>query len=306
MASIIGTWRMSYDSVHEAYRRLEAGASAMDAVEYAVAEVERNPQFMSVGYGGLPAADGEVYMDAGWMDGSTLRCGAVMSVRRVTSPVRAARMLCGREKNWLLCGEGAEAFAVQAGIPMRDMRTERSRQKWRSRIAAEADTASAYDGHDTVCVIARDNEGRMIVGTSTSGLFMKEPGRVGDTPVVGSGYYCDGEAGAAAATGLGEDIMRGCLSYETVALMRSGMDAQTAVQTAMSAYMERRSRLGEKVDNISLIAMDAGGNIGAATSLDSFPFAAGTDSGFSMYEAKYTDGKLTITPRRAEDIPFGD
>lgn len=306
MASIIGTWRMSYDSVLEAYNRLTAGASAMDAVEYAVAEVERNPQFASVGYGGLPARDGEVYMDAGWMDGTTLRCGAVMSVRHVSSPVKAARMLCGREKNWLLCGTGAEAFAIRSGIPIRDMRTDRSQMKWRARIAEEAETAGAYDGHDTVCVIARDNQGHMIVGTSTSGLFMKEPGRVGDTPIVGSGYYCDGEAGAAAATGLGEDIMRGCLSYETVALMRTGMDAQTAVQSAMKAYMDRRSRLSETVDNISLIAMDNRGNIGAATSLESFPFSAGTDSGFSMYEAMYLDGSLTILPRRAEDIPLGD
>ena len=305
MASIIGTWRMSYDSVAEAYRRLCGGESAMNAVEYAVAEVEKNPAFTSVGYGGLPARDGQVYLDAGWMDGNTLRCGAVLSVRHISSPVKAARLLCGRAKNWMLCGEGAEAFAIAAGIPVMDMRTDNSVHRWRERLADEISAAGAYDGHDTVCVIAKDDEGHLIVGTSTSGLFMKEPGRVGDTPIAGSGFYADAEAGAAAATGLGEDIMRGCLSYETVARMRAGDNVQHAVETALQTYMMRRDRMGEETENISLIAMDAAGNVGAATSMESFPFAAGTPDGMFLYEAVYRNGQLTIGRRHPEDIPLG-
>ena len=295
MVSIIGTWRMSYEPVKAAYEMLRSGGSAADAVEYAVSEVERNPAFTSVGLGGLPARDGEVYLDAGWMDGNSLRCGAVMAVRNVSSPVRAARMLCGRKKNWLLCGSGAERFAASAGIPMREMLTEEARRKW---LEAKE---TAEEGHDTVCVIARDDSGRMIVGTSTSGLFMKEPGRVGDTPIVGSGFYCDANIGGAAATGLGEEIMRGCLSYAAVSYMCQGKDAQSAAQLAVSMFRNRLAGMDESPEEISLITMDASGNTGAASTLESFPFSVGD----ALYEATYRKGKVTILRRDPEEIPFG-
>ena len=298
MAAIIGTWRMCYESVRTAFDKLRAGESAGNAVEYAVSEVEQNTSFTSVGRGGLPAKDGEVYLDAGWMDGNMLRCGAVIAVRNISSPVRAARALCGRKKNWLLCGKGAERFAVSAGIPMQEMRTEEARKRWINAME------SISEGHDTVCVIARDNYGRMIVGTSTSGLFMKEPGRVGDTPIVGSGFYCDADYGAAAATGLGEEIMRGCLSYAAVEYMRYGRDAQSAAEMVLADYTERLARLGEKPDSISLITMDSSGCTGAATCLESFAFAAGNGETFSLYEAVFKDGRLTILKRKEDDIPF--
>ena len=164
------------------------------------------------------------------MDGDTLRYGCILSAESIANPIMAARLLCGRRKNCVLSGTGATAFAVTAGLPLRDNRTPAAMQRWREGIAASRDTQplTAYREHDTVCVLARDAGGRMVSGTSTSGLFMKEPGRVGDSPVIGSGFYCDSRYGAAAATGLGEDIMRGCLSYELVSLMRSGRTAQEA------------------------------------------------------------------------------
>jgi isoaspartyl peptidase/L-asparaginase-like protein (Ntn-hydrolase superfamily) len=204
-------------------------------------------------------------------------------------------MLCGRKKNWLLCGSGAERFAASAGIPMREMLTEEARRKW---LEAKE---TAEEGHDTVCVIARDDSGRMIVGTSTSGLFMKEPGRVGDTPIVGSGFYCDANIGGAAATGLGEEIMRGCLSYAAVSYMCQGKDAQSAAQLAVSMFRNRLAGMGESPEGISLITMDASGNTGAASTLESFPFSVGD----ALYEATYRKGKVTILRRDPEEIPFG-
>ena len=228
MNAVIGTWKMSLEGIRNASALLSAGYPAGDAVEKAIVLVEDEPSYVSVGYGGLPDRDGHVMTDAAFMDGSTLRVGGVMSVESVRNPIKLARKLCGRQTNCLLAGDGAVQAAREFGLPMRDMRTEESMRRWQEACAASSETGKAYTEHDTVCVLALDNMGKMSAGTSTSGLFMKAPGRVGDSPLVGSGFYCDDRFGAAAATGLGEDIMRGCLSYEVVSLMRRGAGPTTA------------------------------------------------------------------------------
>lgn len=126
MFAIIGTWKMCHDGLTEAAALLAGGASAGDAVERAITRVEDNPAYVSVGYGGLPARDGHVLLDAGYMDGNALRYGGIMAAENIQNPIRAARLLCGRETNCLLAGRGAEQFAVSAGLPMRDMRTAES------------------------------------------------------------------------------------------------------------------------------------------------------------------------------------
>ncbi len=300
MPSMIGTWKMCFDGLKEAYDMLADGASAQDAVEHAVMRVENEPSFESVGFGGLPANDGHVYLDAAWMDGSSLRMGAVMSVENVQNPIRAARALCGRETSCVLAGRGAESFAASQGLAMRDMRTESAQKRWREALFQQNHKMDAYREHDTVCVIGRDDGGRMIVGVSTSGLFMKEPGRVGDSPIAGSGFYCDARYGAAAATGLGEDIMRGCLSYEVVSLMKRGLPPKEACEEALQSFVERKLQLGEDEGSISLIAMDKDGRYGAATTLEAFPFAAGHDCGVQMHIARSHRGETTVAT--SEDL----
>ena len=220
MYALIGTWQMCLTGARKGTALLQSGLPAGDAVEQAIMTVEDEPAYTSVGYGGLPDSSGHVMLDAAYMDGRTLHMGGIMSAENIRNPISLARKLCGRETNCLLAGRGAEQAAVSLGLPLRDMRTEGSMEKWRKAVSEEQTKLSAYQGHDTVCVLALDEQGGMAAGTSTSGLFMKEPGRVGDSPIIGSGFYCDDRYGAAAATGLGEDIMRGCLSYETVSLMR--------------------------------------------------------------------------------------
>lgn len=284
MFSIIGTWRMCYDGLNEACNMLASGKTCGEAIEHAIMRVEDNPAYVSVGYGGLPARDGHVRLDAGYMDGNTLRYGGVMSCENIANPIRAARLLCGRETNCLLAGSGAEEFAISAGLPMRDMRTSPSMQRWREAVSAMKDMAplDAYRGHDTVCVLALDSLGHMAAGTSTSGLFLKEPGRVGDSPIIGSGFYCDTRYGAAAATGLGEDVMRGCLSYEIVSLLRRGATPQTAAEDALDGLVSRKLALGEDAGSISLIAIGRDGAIGAATTLPVFPFVVGNEQGTQL------------------------
>ena len=283
MYSIIGTWKMSLEGVRQGTALLAAGGFAGDAVEKAIMNVEDNPAFSSVGYGGLPDRDGHVLTDSAYMDGNSLKMGAAMSVEHVANPIRLARGICGRETNCLLAGRGAEEAAVMMGLAMRDMRTDQCMEAWRKETIKKEIHLDAYRGHDTVCVLALDEQGRMIAGTSTSGLFMKDPGRVGDSPIIGSGFYCDARFGAAAATGLGEDIMRGCLSYEIVSLIRRGASPAEACREALTFLSSRKIELGEDAGSISLIAMNARGETGAATTLEVFPFTVGGPQGCGLY-----------------------
>jgi len=302
MYAIIGTWKMSYMGVSQAQGQLAAGGSAGDAVQHAIVSVEDEPAYTSVGYGGLPDHDGHVMTDAAYMDGNTLRFGAVMSAEHIRNPIRAARALCGRETNCVLAGRGAELFAMEQGLPMRDMRTENAMKQWREALQQEERKIDAYNEHDTVCVLALDQNGSLIAGTSTSGLFLKQPGRVGDSPIIGSGFYCDARYGAAAATGLGEDIMRGCLSYEIVMLMRAGMSPQKACEQAVKGLSERKIQFGEDAGSISVIALAPNGEYGAATTLPVFPFVAGKEGGTGIYAVRPEKEGMSITISSAEAL----
>ena len=285
MKTMIATWPMSLQAVRKAYAELSAGGTAGDAVCGAVAAVEDEPAYLSVGYGALPDLEGHVKLDAAYMDGRTLRMGAVMSVENVRNPILLARHLCGRRTNFLLAGRGAEEEALRAGLEIRDMRTENAMRRWREEISRMPEKLKAYEGHDTVCVLALDDKGDMVAGTSTSGLFLKAPGRVGDSPVVGSGFYCDARYGAAAATGLGEDVMRGCLSYEIVSQLRRGMDPKQACESAVRALYEKLFEQGETADNVSVIALAPDGRWAAATTKDVFEFSVGEGDGVALWAA---------------------
>ena len=304
MYALIGTWQMCLDGARRGTALLKDGGFAGDAVEQAIMTVEDEPGYTSVGYGGLPDRSGHVMLDAAYMDGMTLRMGGVMSAENIRNPISLARKLCGRETNCLLTGRGAEQAAVSFGLPLRDMRTEASMEKWRKAVAEQPERLTAYQGHDTVCVLALDETGGMVAGTSTSGLFMKAPGRVGDSPIIGSGFYCDARFGAAAATGLGEDIMRGCLSYEVVSLMRNGASPAEACQTALTAFTGRKKTLGEDDGSISLIALSPEGEFGAATTLKVFPFAAGRGEVASLYTVSRDDPDYrAVTPEEITGEP---
>lgn len=276
--AMIGTWEMAMEGMRLARPALAAGGPVAQAVETAVAAVEADPRFDSVGYGGLPNVEGEVELDAAYMDGDTLHFGAVMGVRRVRSPIAVARSLAGRRTDCLLCGPGAERYARERGFAERDLRTAPSQAKWleekrrRAGGGDEAETEQRYRGHDTVCMIGLDEGGHMGAGVSTSGLFMKLPGRIGDSPIIGSGFYCDSEAGGAAATGLGEFIMRGCLSYEIVRGMRDGLAPQEACERAVLAHMRSMRRRGQAIEELGVVALDAKGRFGAAGTVASFPY----------------------------------
>lgn len=298
MWGMIATWRMAHDGVLAAKELLEGQASCKDAVETAIKAVEDYPFYKSVGYGGLPNERGIVEMDAAFMDGETFKIGAVAGVTDVANPISVARQLSDEKFNSFRVGQGATEYAMLAGFERKNMLTDRAKKIWEKRLAEiAASNLDPYDGHDTVGVVALDTQQQMAVGTSSSGLFMKKQGRVGDSPLSGSGFYVDSTIGGAAATGLGEDLMKGCLSYEIVRLMGEGLSPQAACDRAVYGFEERLRKRYGKAGAFSLIALDKNGAWGVATNVE-FTFSVATaDQEAAIYMANPGPDQTTvITP----------
>ena len=277
MWGMIATWRMALEGVSKAAGMLREGCDAGDGVETAIREVEDFPYYKSVGYGGLPNEDMEVELDAAYMDGDTLDIGAVAAMKDYANPVSIARRLSREPVNSVLVGEGAERFAHQEGFERKNMLTDRARAFYRKRKKEAEMELKPYKGHDTVGMVCLDQRGKVTAATSTSGLFMKKKGRVGDSPIAGSGFYADSKVGGASATGLGEDLMKGCISYEIVRLMREGLHPQEACERAVHVLdKELRERRG-KAGDLSLIAMNNRGEWGAATNIQGFSFVVAVE-----------------------------
>lgn len=277
MYAIIGTRRMSLEGIENCIKELESSGKAADAVEKSIKDVEDFPYFKSVGYGGLPNEDMEVELDAAFMDGTNFDFGAVAGVKNIKNPIAVARDLSKFDANNFLVGNGAEKYADKNGFERINMLTDRAKIHYKNRLYEENKLSKQRDlkpyiGHDTVGVCALDKNGNLASGTSTSGLFMKKAGRVGDSPVIGSGLYADSEVGAASATGLGEDLMKGCISYEIVRLMKNGLSAQDACDEAVNNLDTILKKKRSKSGDLSVVAIDKNGNFGVATNIDGFSF----------------------------------
>jgi beta-aspartyl-peptidase (threonine type) len=193
------------------WRILEAGGSALDAVEAAVVILEDDSVF-DAGYGSHLNLDGRVECDAIVMDGSTLRAGAVATLQHVRNPVRLARKVLENCPHMMLVAEGAERFAHEQGIKLcanEELVTDAEREAW-SRCKMDKHASGFHRGHEqgTVGAVAMDRNGQLFAATSTGGTCCKLPGRVGDSPMIGCGCYADQEAGGVSCTGYGEAIMK--------------------------------------------------------------------------------------------------
>lgn len=291
---IIATWRMAYEGITEAADMLGEGKDAGDSVEQAVKMVEDYPFYKSVGYGGLPNECCDVELDAAFMDGDDLSIGAVAGIKDFANPVSIARELSKDKFNIFLVGQGAEAYAHKAGFVRKNMLTERAKKLWQKRMKEITEkNLSPYDGHDTVGMICLDKGGKMTAATSTSGLFMKKRGRVGDSPLSGSGFYVDSQIGGATATGLGEDIMKGCLSYEVVKLMEKGLTPQEAADKGMADLVKKLEEKRGKAGAMSVVCMNAGGAWGVATNVE-FSFAVATDKQAAKIYVAYPKDKSCV------------
>lgn len=293
--AIIATWRMALEGIEEGVKILKDNGNSSDAIEKAVKMVEDFPYYKSVGYGGLPNENGEVELDAAFMDGDSLSIGAVAGIKDFKNPISIARKLSEEKVNSFLVGAGAEEYAHKNGFERKNMLTDRAIIHYKNRLKEAAEKGlSAYDGHDTVGMVALDNSNSMASGTSTSGLFMKKRGRTGDSAISGSGFYVDSEIGGATATGLGEDIMKGCSSYEIVRLMKEGYTPQQAADKAVSELNDLLIKRRKKAGDISVVCINNKGEFGVATNIEGFSFVITTDKiAPTVYVCKSENGKTT-------------
>lgn len=265
--------------VARAYERIVAGADPLDAIIAGVNIQELDPEDQSVGLGGLPNADGVVQLDASCMHGPTKRAGAVAALEGIATPSLVAKAIMDYTDHILLVGDDAKRFALSLGFREQDLLTEKSRQdwlRWRAHQSADDDWLE-YHGDvaiptttGTINMCAVDAAGDLASVTTTSGLSYKIPGRVGDSPIVGAGQYCDNTVGAAGATGRGEANIKACGAFLIVESMRGGASPEEACLRALeraAALTEARllSADGRPLFGLSYYAVAKDGRYGAAS-----------------------------------------
>ena len=278
---VISTWAFGMPANEAAWKLLCTDRSSLDAVEVGIMHCEDDPSVDSVGFGGLPDAAGNVTLDASIMDDRG-RCGAVACLSNIRNPIRVARMVMERTPHVMLAGEPATRFAVDQGMKHVNLLTPQAGQRfdeWRR----QRERAGA--GHDTIGMLAIDSREKLSGGCSTSGLAFKLPGRVGDSPIIGAGLYVDGEAGAATATGKGEEMIRSCGSFAIVEKMRRGLSPEEAIREALRDVLRRR---GDADTDVSFLALRADGEFAGLTlrAKTKFRYAVITPAEKRLFDAR--------------------
>lgn len=254
-----------------------SGCDLLTCLEDGLAAAELDPSLIAVGLGSIPNADGELELDASMMDGRTLEAGAVCAVRGIVPVISVARMVMEKTPHVLIAGDQARRFAIENGMKPRNLMTEdscRLYDEWLSSPERGGDYVHTISDKpsDTVTMLGLELvEGKphFVAASSTSGLSFKRPGRVGDSPIVGAGIYADDEAGAAGATGLGEELWKACASFRTVEEMKRGMSAQEACDSTVRQMLRRQPHATDMP--CVVFAIDRDGSFGAATTKGEFP-----------------------------------
>jgi len=292
---IVSTWGFGKPANELALKVLQGGGSALDAVEQGVRLVETSGN-TSVGLSGKPNAAGVVQLDACIMNGPEHQAGSVAGVEGVVHPISAARLVMEKTPHVMLVGAGAHWFAEQNGLEVRDGQADKANyREWLTRQKRPTPgKGDKPENHDTIAQIILDAGGNIAGGCSTSGWSGKVPGRVGDSPIIGGGVYVDNEVGAAGATGLGENVMRYCASYQVVENMRHGMSPTEACAETIRR-IARTDPQGMDLA-INFIAIDKHGEFGAAGTQANFPYSVTTPTfseirkGKSLSRAKQKEG----------------
>ncbi|KAA0252638.1 MAG: asparaginase [Acidobacteria bacterium] len=300
-----------------ARQALIEGKDPLDAAIAGVNVVELDPDDYTVGYGGIPNEDGVVELDAAVMDGRTMRAGAVGALRGVKTPSKVARLVMDRTDRVFLVGEGARRFATAHGFPDEDLLTEKTRKiyrYWKDRLSDSDDwVESGKEADDpvirefirrhgdeffrpqgTIHLSIRSAKGELVGVTTTSGLFFKIPGRLGDSPVVGAGLYAEGGVGACGSTGRGEANLVTCGSHTVVEELRKGKSPEEACLVALARIAEKthlvprhRDAQGRPRFGVTFYAVDARGRTAGASIWSGQKYVVGDDEGVRTLDAAY-------------------
>jgi N4-(beta-N-acetylglucosaminyl)-L-asparaginase len=306
-----------------AYDMMTTGADPLDAIVAGVQIVELNPNDQSVGLGGLPNEEGVVQLDASCMHGPTRRAGAVGCLEDVAEAAAVAKAIMDNTDHIFLVGAGAKKFALEMGFKQQNLLTEPSRQdwlRWKSRLnpndawldqgtkppirPTRQDDEHASNAHieydrfgiphtyGTINMNAVTARGDIASVTTTSGLSWKIPGRVGDSPIIGAGQYCDNDVGAAGSTGRGEANIKVCGAFLAVEFMRQGMAPQQALMKVMErviAMTEKRllADNGKPFFQLQYYAVNKKGEYAGACCYEGSKFAVADSSGVRLEECAY-------------------
>jgi N4-(beta-N-acetylglucosaminyl)-L-asparaginase len=306
-----------------AYDMMTSGADPLDAIVAGVQIVELNPNDQSVGLGGLPNEEGVVQLDASCMHGPTKRAGAVGCLEDVAEAAAVAKAIMDNTDHIFLVGAGAKKFALEMGFKQQNLLTEPSRQdwlRWKSRLnpndawldqgtkppirPTRQDDEHASNAHieydrfgiphtyGTINMNAVTARGDIASVTTTSGLSWKIPGRVGDSPIIGAGQYCDNEVGAAGSTGRGEANIKVCGAFLAVEFMRQGMAPQQALMKVMErviAMTEKRllADNGKPFFQLQYYAVNKKGEYAGACCYEGSKFAVADSTGVRLEECAY-------------------
>lgn len=235
---VIATWHVK-NATAKAMEILLAGGNALDAVEQGCMVEEADINNQSVGKGGLPDREGNVTLDACIMnkDGN---CGSVVYLQNITHAVSIARKVMEETPHVMLAGKGAEQYALELGYKIENLLTESSKKAWSVWIKeSKYKPIINIENHDTIGMLAIDKNGDISGACTTSGLAYKMAGRVGDSPIIGSGLFIDNEIGGCVATGLGEEVVKTVGSFLVVELMRQGKSPQEACEEAISRIVTK-------------------------------------------------------------------
>ncbi|MEX0273672.1 MAG: isoaspartyl peptidase/L-asparaginase family protein [Flavobacteriaceae bacterium] len=256
---VVCTWNF-HNASAKAWEVLNGGGSSLDAVEQGVRVEEADPNNETVGYGGRPDRDGNVTLDACIMDKDG-NCGSVVYLQNIAHPVSVARKVMEETPHIILAGKGAEQFAYEQGFKKTDLLTESTKKQygeWKKK--AQYETIINIENHDTIGMLAIDQNGDIAGACTTSGMAYKVAGRVGDSPIIGAGLYVDNEVGGATATGVGEEVIRTVGSFLIVELMRQGLSPQAACEEGVKRIMKKNE--GREDFQIGFLAINKKGETG--------------------------------------------
>lgn len=280
-ARVVSTWDFGVGANQAAWSKLQAGGTALDAVETGARWAEETLCNTTVGHCGYPDRDGVQTLDASIMDGDG-RCGAVAALEDILHPISVARAVMEKTPHVMLVGEGAQQFAVQQGFEKRALLTPEAKQAWqewlktakyRPQINAErAKLPGNKENHDTLGMLALDASGNLAGACTTSGMAWKMHGRVGDSPIVGAGLYVDNAVGGATASGVGEEMIRNAASFLVVELMRQGRTPMEACREAIDRVVRKRPE-ASKTLQVCFLAMNREGDVGAFALHKGFVYA---------------------------------
>ncbi len=282
---VLATWD-NQKATEAAAKVLERGGTALDAVEQGARVPEADPHDISVGYGGLPDRDGKVTLDACIMDHQG-NAGAVTFLQHIKHPISVARKVMEETPHVMLSGTGALEFALEQGFRKENLLTDTSKQHWQDWLKDQKPFGETnFENHDTIGILALDQQGNISGACTTSGMAFKLHGRVGDSPIIGAGMYVDNEVGGACATGVGEYVMKTLGSFLIVELMRQGRTPQEACEEAISRIARRQPKLYREYQ-VGYLAVNMSGETGAYGTEKGFEYTLYENSKHRKHQANY-------------------